>query len=278
VVATEQDVLVPIQPQGTRPPLFCVHSGDGTASGYSELAHELGSAQPVYGLQALGVNGAGQPQTRIEDMAATYLKAIQNCQAEGPYYLCGWSFGGIIAFEMAQQLRAQGEEVALLALFDTKRPEGEPHVSHTAIRKEVAESVVEGLAGNLGLSSGTSVPDNLDDRLAFIFERARAAGLIAPKASLIDLEKTIDFGAAHLWARRRYSPEPYPGRIVLLRATSGNGKAEASDYGWGALAREGVEIIEAPGTHMSLLSGQHAKIAAGRLQQFLVETNTLQQK
>jgi non-ribosomal peptide synthase protein (TIGR01720 family) len=276
VINTEKDVLVPIQTLGTCPPLFCVHSGDGTANGYFELAHELGPEQPVYGLEALGVNGTGRPQRRIEDMAETYLKAIRHCQAKGPYYLGGWSFGGIIAFEMAQQLLLQGEDIALLTLFDTRRPGGEQRISPSSVREEVAKSVVEGLIGRLGMSSTIQLPHNLDDQLALLVQQAHASGLLPPNVGLADLERQIDFGAAHLWARRSYKPEAYAGKIVLFKAAGVNSTVPASNYGWSAVAQKGVEVIEVPGTHASLLSGPCAKIVASRLQQFLIETKTLQ--
>jgi thioesterase domain-containing protein len=276
LVGTEKDLLVPIQIHGTCPPLFLVHSGDGTANGYLELAHELGPAQPVYVLEALGLNGTGQPQNRIEDMAATYLKAIRSRQAKGPYQLGGWSLGGIIAFEMAQQLLAQHEEVRLLAFFDTKLPEGEQGSSATSARAEVVEGLVASLMGQLGLSCAPQLPDNPDDRLVFIVEKAHTDGLLPPEITLSDLQKKADFSAAHLWARRLYKPETYSGKIVLFRATDGIGEVPASDYGWSTAARDGVEVIEVPGTHMSILKGPCARTVASHLRQFLVEAKTLQ--
>ncbi len=112
--------LVPIQPEGSRPPLFCIHGGGSQVLIYRNLAVRLGREQPLYGLQPVGLDGRQPGLERVEDMAATYLQAIRTRQPCGPYYLAGLSFGGVVAFEMAQQLRAQGQEVALLALFDTQ--------------------------------------------------------------------------------------------------------------------------------------------------------------
>ena len=114
--------LVPIQPNGTKPPLFYIHGGGGNLLVYRNLAHSLGSDQPVYGLQPRGLDGNYVPFTRIEDMAAYYLAQIRKLQPEGPYFLAGLSSGGTTAWEMAQLLKAQGQEVALLALFDTSGP------------------------------------------------------------------------------------------------------------------------------------------------------------
>ena len=111
--------LVPIQPEGDKPPLFCIHGGGFNVLVYRELALNLGSQQPVYGLQAQGIDGKTTPHSTIEDMAADYIKYIKTVQPEGPYLLAGLSNGGKIALEMAQQLRKQGQKIALVAMFDT---------------------------------------------------------------------------------------------------------------------------------------------------------------
>lgn len=109
----------------TKPPLFCIHGGGFNVLVYRELAMQLDSSQPVYGLQARGLDGIDIPiRDRLEDMAADYIQQIRTVQPKGPYYLSGLSNGGNIALEMAQQLIAQGEEIALLGLFDSYGPNG----------------------------------------------------------------------------------------------------------------------------------------------------------
>jgi thioesterase domain-containing protein/acyl carrier protein len=117
--------LVTIQSGGARLPLFCMHGGGFNILIYRELAIKLHPDQPVYGLQARGLDGETQlvPQS-VEDMAADYIHQIQTIQPHGPYFLAGLSNGGIIALEIAQQLKLQGEDVALLAMFDTYGPDG----------------------------------------------------------------------------------------------------------------------------------------------------------
>jgi acyl carrier protein len=111
--------LVAIQPKGTRTPFFCMHGAGGNVLIYRELSKLLGDDQPFYGLQSQGLDGDAQPLTKIEDMAALYVKEIRRVQPTGPYLLGGYCLGGTIAYEVAQQLRAQGQDVALLALLDT---------------------------------------------------------------------------------------------------------------------------------------------------------------
>jgi thioesterase domain-containing protein/acyl carrier protein len=111
--------LVAIQPNGTRPPFFCFHGAGGNVLSYRELSVHLGNDQPVYGLQCQGLDGDSPLLTRIEDMVTLYIRAIRKVQPNGPYFLGGYCMGGTVAYEAAQQFQAQGEQVALLALFDT---------------------------------------------------------------------------------------------------------------------------------------------------------------
>src|SRR5207245_168974 len=122
---TEWSSLVAINPVETahhansRPPFFCVHALGGNVLAYYDLSHYLGKAQPFYGLQSEGLDGKHPPHTRVEDMATQYIKEMRELQPAGPYFIGGRSLGGMIAFEMARQLRAQGEGIGLLALLDT---------------------------------------------------------------------------------------------------------------------------------------------------------------
>src|SRR6185503_500362 len=181
--------LVPIQPQGSERPFFCVHAVSGNVLCYRALARRLGAQQPFYALQARGLDDEQEPQTQVEAMAADYLEAVRTIQSHGPYLLGGWSMGGLIALEMARQLQAQGEEVRLLALFDTKAPnaEGESEVFDDA-------SLPASFALHLGLSP-EQLPDAADafsqaqteDYLSFMLEHAKAANIIPHDMSLARL-------------------------------------------------------------------------------------------
>lgn len=113
--------LVPIQPEGTQLPLFCIHGAGGNILMYRELATYAGNDQPLYGLQAVGLDG-GAPITRLQEMAEIYITHLREFQPEGPYFLLGLSVGGMIAVEMAHQLRQQGQEVAFLGMIDSLGP------------------------------------------------------------------------------------------------------------------------------------------------------------
>jgi amino acid adenylation domain-containing protein len=111
--------LVPLQPLGSKPPLFFVHGVGGDVYGFLELAKLLPSDQPSYGIQAVGLDDKSARHVTVEDMAAHYVKEILSFQRDGPFYLAGYSMGGLIAFEMARQLHRLGQRVALLALLDS---------------------------------------------------------------------------------------------------------------------------------------------------------------
>ncbi|HAA27814.1 MAG TPA: hypothetical protein DCE56_09295 [Cyanobacteria bacterium UBA8553] len=114
--------LVAIQPGRAKPPLFCIHPIGGNVLEYVNLVRYLDSEQPVYGIQAQGLDEKQVPLNRVEDMASHYIKEIRTIQPEEPYFLAGYSFGGLVAFEMAQQFHAQGQKVELLALLDAPSP------------------------------------------------------------------------------------------------------------------------------------------------------------
>ena len=117
--APQWSSLVPLQPLGDKPPIFFVHGLGGHVYGFLGLAQRLAPDQPAYGLQALGLNEEALRHSTTEEMAAHYVREIRSFQPEGPYYLAGYSMGGVFAYEMAQQLHRSGQRVALLGLLDT---------------------------------------------------------------------------------------------------------------------------------------------------------------
>jgi amino acid adenylation domain-containing protein len=165
--------LVAVQAAGDRPPLVLVHPGGGGVLCYSDLARALGQDQPLWALEAVGLDGGEEPLVSIDAMAERYLAALRRRFPGGPYHLGGWSFGGRVAFEMARRLRTEGEEVALLALLDiAPDPSPGPHGRADDDPALVARAV----GADLGLSAADLA--GLDDagQLARIVERAAAAG------------------------------------------------------------------------------------------------------
>ena len=114
--------LSKIQPLGNRPPFFCVHGMPGDVFWYCRLTPHMSPDQPIWGLESQGLDGIKEPLHNIEKMAALYIQEMKSIQPEGPYYLCGYSFGGTVAFEIARQIEQMGEKVALLAVIDHATP------------------------------------------------------------------------------------------------------------------------------------------------------------
>jgi amino acid adenylation domain-containing protein len=266
---TPYSPLVMIQPGGSRPPFFWAHAIGGHVLSYRNLAHYLGQNQPVYGLQAHGLNGKEAPHTQLQSMAADYLEAIRALQPQGPYFLGGLSFGGLIAFEMAQQLYVQQEQIALLALFDTYAPSYLGAASRT-VRYKLYHFLqrVDFHLGNLLYFKPQDKQIYLRERLKVIQQRLRQH---FPRFQLQAAEPTLPASVrqvqeANSQAIRSYVAQPYPGRITLFRARRQPPRYPRDPYlGWGELAGGGIEIHEVPGYHISLIGEPHVRILAEKL-------------
>jgi amino acid adenylation domain-containing protein len=252
--------LVPIQVGGTGPPLFCVHWLGGNVLVYRQLALHLGPEQPVYGLQAVGLDGRERPHTSIEDMAAHYVGEMLSLQPSGPYYLGGASLGGKVAFEMAQQLRARCEQVALVALFDTVGDVDLPAVP-------IGERVRLHTARLRDLSRGKQAAYLLS-RIRFRARRAAVGFLIRlgwPLPPFLWNLKETTYRAAV-----NYRPRPYPGKVTLFRAREGRPVGKEDIFlGWDRVAGGGMEVHEIPGDHVSLMKEPGVRLLAEELKRCL---------
>lgn len=249
------DVLVTLNAGGTSPPLFIVNGAGGNVLRFRPLARELGPDQPVYALQAFGLDGSPDIPDSVEELAARYLQRIRRTQERGPYFLAGYSFGGIVAWEMAQQLVAAGERVALLALFDTVGPSrrlSRPLRLLNQARYFVALPRAEAL-------------ERLRRTVNVVTKRA--AAWLARRASLPAVPSAFK---RILLANRRafaaYRPRPYPGAAVLIRPEWGFRIATREpDFGWAALAGGGLEVRDVPGDHDTFMWTPHSATLAAEL-------------
>ncbi|MEQ8464169.1 amino acid adenylation domain-containing protein [Coleofasciculus sp. E1-EBD-02] len=261
--------LVPIQPDGTKPPFFCVHPIGGNVLCYLNLARHLGEDQPFYGLQASGIDGEAEPNSRIEDMASYYIEAIREIQPQGPYLLGGWSFGGVVAFEMAQQLHSSGEQVALLALIDSSAP----HHNSQAMEVDTAATLAW-FAKDLGSYFGKELDVSVsalqslapDEQLSYVLKRARAANVVLPDAGVVEIRRLLEVVLANRQAERSYTPVVYPNQITLFRAEE-SFWLENSDpaMGWNQLTDGGVKVHTISGNHYTLVKEPHVRVLAERL-------------
>jgi amino acid adenylation domain-containing protein len=260
-VAHRWSPLVEISKGAGRWPLFCVHNADGNVLNYYNLARHLGPDQPVYGLQAQGTDGKRPPLTRIEDMAALYLSQIRRVQPTGPYFFTGHSGGGVVAFEIAQQLMREGEEVALLALLDTLHPSVATLeltlrqrlriARQNGTRVKILPSLMPWLARRIG-------------RRALKVRRARQ--LVRDGMSVPHHLREIFIFDAFASALSVYRPERYPNRIYMLQATGGNlGRLLGFGDGWTSVAEKGLEVRDVPGTHLDMMYEPNVSVVAAML-------------
>ena len=204
--------LVPVQTGGGGPKLFCIHPAGGHVFCYLPLARALGPGQPVFGLQARGLEQDDIPAaSSIEEMAADYISAIQQVQPEGPYHLLGMSSGGMIAFEMARQLKACGGEVRLVALLDTSTPVSASEAKFTE------EMLVRAMAAELGCEDVVrDAPPTVT--LAEMIEMARQARRLPPGFGLAQAERLAKVFRNNAQRQVDYQPQSWGGPLLVLRA------------------------------------------------------------
>jgi amino acid adenylation domain-containing protein len=260
--------LVAIQPDGFKPPFFCVHGGGDNVISYGTLARYLGSDQPLYGLQTNGLDGKQAPLSLIEDIATHYIKAILTLQPSGPYFLGGHCFGSFIAFEMAQQLVAMGQKVALLALFESNGP--------NTVKITFSDRVYFHLMSLMNHSQMgfKEKLDYLRKRVSWhLLTNRRIPTPIrkaysnvhsmqgSPQAPYI-----LDILEANLQASSNYVVQAYPGRVTLFRASWGNPIIHSTRHrGWGDVANGGVEVYDIPGDQMTLFKEPSVQVLAEKL-------------
>jgi amino acid adenylation domain-containing protein len=211
--------LVAIQPRGDRVPIFFVHAVGGEVLSYSDLARELGPEQPFYGLQAGDLAHLGDEEASIEEMAARYVAAIREVRPNGPYLLGGWSFGGFVAFEMAQQLTRAGESVPLVAMLDTRAPgERRPADLDPCLHLAgMARAEAHAAGMEVSLTADDLRPLDPDARIARALEALRAAGVVPGDVEVGWRAAMLRGLEVRMRSALRYEPTMYPGRGRAVR-------------------------------------------------------------
>jgi amino acid adenylation domain-containing protein len=257
-------------------PFFLVHDIGGDIFGFGPLARLIGADQPFYGLQARGLDGIQQPFTQMEAMAAYYVEEILKMQPEGPILLGGYSLGGVIAFEMAQQLYHQGHRVAFLAVLDEPAPisNGRRQLRPGAILN-VARNFPHWLRDHVWRRSAADVFADVRRRLGSISRKSvrRIFSPFGVKPYEATVAEVMDMAQLPESRRRvmealyqavmNYTPRVYPGRVTLFRTRAQPLVASYGKHkGWGKLAAQGVEIRFVSGNHRNMYEEPHAHILA----------------
>lgn len=273
--------LVALQPSGSEPPVFCVHPVAGVVFPYYELACLLGEKQPVYGLQSVGFGDDEQPLTSIEEMAAHYIKDLRAVQPTGPYHIIAWSFGALVAFEMAVQLEKAGEKVDLLAVIDTPPPSLNKIGNVFLALKFISMSLLPYIWPyvydylELSLAADQSKPRNLVQRVGkklWKLTQTKFKSRQAPRSELLmksrqpNVNRLLRVVLKNFLASGDYVPSVYADKIHLFRTNKKLwGVEQDNTLGWRHFAKKGVEIHQIQGHHLNVLRTPNVQVLAQKL-------------
>jgi amino acid adenylation domain-containing protein len=267
-VVTEWSPLVLLKsgsPQ--QPALFCIHALGGTLFSYYDLVRSLGTARPIYGLQSRGIDGKQQPLDRVEDIASYYIQSIRQMQPQGPYLLMGYSFGGIVAFEIARQLTDRGEVVDFLGLVDMRSPTLDKdrmslpkwlnfHVSK--LKQLSLQERVKYFLDKVLYRVSIQTKGDTEGYKEVMARRLSAFEMFEPEL--------LDVLEANLQATKNYLPQAYSGRATVFWCEYQALYIDRyPDLGWGQLVTGGVNTVPIPGEHLSLMTDPHAEVLAAKL-------------
>lgn len=274
--------LVPISPNGSKPPLFLMHAAGGNVLFYDALAKRLGDDQPTYGMQAVGLDGHQSAYDRIEDMAAHYLREIREVQPKGPYFIGGSSVGGLTAFEVALQLEELGEEVGLVVLVDTYAP-GYPtpvremskfkrrlfaKYDRAAHHADTIRILERGHRWPYVKSKAEKAFNSYRRKYRDLKKRLKREVLERLGRELTDELKDVQSNIQI--ASRAYKARPYSGKVVLFRASKQRrGIVKDDTLGWSRFVTGELNIHEIRGTHGSIVVEPRVRHVAGILQEYL---------
>jgi thioesterase domain-containing protein len=257
--------LVPIQTHGQERPFFCVHSVGGQVASYYLLSRHLGLERPFYGIQArfLFEEEVSERVTPIEETAARYLEAVREAQPEGPYLIGGYSFGGVVAYEMAVQLRRAGQEVGLVALFDTHSPtflRQLPEDNDADLLVKLAWVTARQHGKELLLPLEELQRLDPDEQLRYFMREMNRLDLLPAEAELLYLRRFLRGLATRRKALKLYDPRPFDGRLTvfyceqqdaLMNQILEEAGLDSQDpaLGWGELTPVPVDVRVVPGHH-----------------------------
>lgn len=256
--------LVLLRDGGDLPPLFCFHPLPGTVFKYAGLGPHLRPGRRLYGLESRGLQPESEPCTDLPKMVAAYLDEIRRVQRDGPYALFGYSLGGHLAFEAAQQLIASGAEVSLLCIGDQKAEDLPAGWVPDAV------TLFGRLRLGLGLDFDVSRLMSLgaEERIAEILRLGLATGSLPPGFSVAKVRRMLQMYEYNGAALEAYRPEPVDSDITLIRADH---PGEALDKGWRKFSRGRVTVHTLACDHFRLLDSPFAAQIAGIIEDRLAD-------
>lgn len=251
--------------------LFLVHPAGGHVYNYLALAHSISTPHEIYGIQSEPLARQERPMTVLEDMARFYNAQMRKQQPRGPYLLGGASFGGALAYEMAQQLVAAGEEVGLLFMLDTAGPEVVP-------KEDLQDADVLSFSLRLGANIPGSMEDLKqllpDEQIRYFLDRSKKAVPLFPSVSLADARQVLIQSRTNLRAMGNYQPRPYPGYLAFFQASEPDSWFDTRDPPWPRLAQGGSMVQEVPGNHITMNFPPHVQVLGDKLSQFIQDMSS----
>jgi amino acid adenylation domain-containing protein len=242
--------LVPLKVGGTKPPIYYVHASSGHVFRYMALVNALGNDQPAYGLQASGLEAGETLGESIESMAKSYIDAIKEFQPAGPYRLLGYSSGGLLAFEMAQQLRQRGDVVDFLAILDTTLP------NPRANRVPTDDEVVLDMASAMGLADLVGTRSPLPS-LAELVDIARKAGRVPADFQTVHVERMAGVFRNTVRTCPDYKMCDWPGSMLLIRAKQRPLRAGPM-VNWSPYVSGPMDVVDLDCSHPNLIAPEMA--------------------
>ncbi|MGB0522922.1 MAG: amino acid adenylation domain-containing protein [Flammeovirgaceae bacterium] len=277
---SKTQLLVPLKPTGSKTPIFLVPPIMGTALSYANLVKHISDDQPVYGLQTSGLEAGQEIHTTMEDMAACYIAEIKKMQAAGPYILAGWSFGGLIAFEMAQQLKATGDQVQKLVLFDTNSEMESANKTDLAHELSFLESgiMLSHLEDAQKEALWTKIQQEYpqitteEARLSYLMEQHQTAAIFDfPEFNQALLARLLRVWKAHSIAGANYQAQVFEGHSVLFRASELINDDASETRGWDKLLSGEFSTLKVGGSHATMLQDPHAAGLAQQLEKAVTD-------
>jgi thioesterase domain-containing protein len=268
--------IVPIRRDGAKEPLFLIHGVDGTVARFESLVSYLEPDQPAYGIQSQALLPEQTALTRVEEMARYYLAEVRAVQPQGPYHFLGYSFGGLIAFEIARQLSSSGDRTGLVGMLDTRKMAPLPIIAapeqpgnRLDWGRSFATRHVKRVLGPNGLKYASGKVRARWLRTAYTLLDA----IGRPIPHVLKSASDINWFAAV-----RYTPQFFPGKVTLFQAMESPADARRGHDRWAHVAGEGVEIREISGRHEDILAEPHVQVLARKVSDCLAETAARQQR
>jgi amino acid adenylation domain-containing protein len=260
--------LAIIQPGANRAPLFCLHVLGRGLEFFRPLINHVDHDLPIYGLSTEFLLPEEAPKHEVPSLANFYAQEIKAIQPQGPYFLAGLSFGGIVAYEVAQILRGQGETVAMLAMLDTAHPMAARELEQARGRDQILPGIVGDEVRQLGKKLRQRIKafqNQWTYRLHTLECRWKQLRGLELEPDQVDfLQRRANQSAA-----RRYRPRDYQGPVTLFKATDVPRQEVSKETGWREVAIGGMEVVEVPGGHLTMMQEPCIQVLGQRLMETL---------